>query len=64
VFLDKGVVVSTQDLEGNTVLYLAADQGHREIINLLIDYRVEVGLVDKLGWILLYCSACLGYRDI
>jgi ankyrin repeat protein len=37
VLLDKGAVVSAQDLEGSTALHVAADQGLREIINLLID---------------------------
>jgi ankyrin repeat protein len=59
--LDKGAVVSTQDLEGSTALHLAADQGHREIINLLIDRGAEVGLVDKLGRTPLHRSARLGY---
>jgi ankyrin repeat protein len=42
--------------------HLVADQGHRGIINVLIDHRAEVGLVDKLGQIPLHRSACLGYR--
>jgi ankyrin repeat protein len=49
-------------LEGNIILHLAADQNYQEIINLLIDNRAEVGLIDKLSWLLLYCSARLGYR--
>jgi ankyrin repeat protein len=61
VLLDKGAVVSTQDLEGSTALHLAANQGHREIINLLIDRGAEVGLVDKLGRTPLHRSARLGY---
>jgi ankyrin repeat protein len=47
--LNKGAVVSAQDLEGSTALHLAADQGQREMINLLIDNGAEVRLVDKLG---------------
>jgi ankyrin repeat protein len=54
-------VVPAQDLEGSTALHLAADQGHREIINLLIDHGAEVGLVDKLGRTPLHRSARLGY---
>jgi ankyrin repeat protein len=54
-------VVSAQDLEGVTALHLAADQGHREIINLLIDRGADVELVDKLGRIPLHRSARLGY---
>ena len=34
VLLDKGAVVSAQDLEGSTALHVAAGQGYREIINL------------------------------
>ena len=45
-------------------MHLAANQGHREIINLLINHGAEVGLVDKLGQTLLYCSAHLGYRVV
>jgi ankyrin repeat protein len=56
-------VVSAQDLEGSTALHLAADQGHREIINLLIDHGAEVGLVDKLGRTPLHRSARLGYGN-
>jgi ankyrin repeat protein len=48
-------------LEGSTALHLAADQDHREIINLLIDHGAEVGLVDKLGRTPLHRSARLGY---
>jgi ankyrin repeat protein len=62
VLLDKGAVVSAQDLGGSTALHLAADQGHREIISLLIDRGAEVGLVDKRGRTPLHRSARLGYR--
>jgi hypothetical protein len=34
---------------------------YREVINLLINYRAEVGLVDKLSQILLHYSTHLGY---
>jgi ankyrin repeat protein len=61
VLLDKGVVISAQDLEGSMAFHLVADRGHRGIIHLLIDHRAEVGLVDKLGQIPLHRSACLGY---
>jgi ankyrin repeat protein len=59
--LDKGVVVSAQNLEEGTVLHLAANQGHREIINLLINHRAKVGFADKLGRTPLHRSARLGY---
>jgi ankyrin repeat protein len=59
--LDKGAVVSAQDLEESTASHLAADQGQREMINLLIDNRAEEGLVDKLSYAPLYRYAQLRY---
>lgn len=62
ILLDRGAVISAQDLEGSIVFRLVADQGHRGVINLLIDHKAEAGLVDKRVQIPLHRSACLGYR--
>ena len=52
-------MVSTQDLEGSIVLYLAANLGYQEI-----NYRAKVGLGDKLSQTLLHYSTRLGYRVV
>ena len=54
-------IISAQDLDGSSALHLAADGGHREIIDLLIDKGARLDTVDQLGRTPLHRSAFLGY---
>jgi palmitoyltransferase len=53
--------VSAADLEEVTALYLAARDGSKEFISLLIDNGAETAAKDNLGRTLLHCCVGLNY---
>ena len=58
----RGVAESAADLEGVTALHLAARDGSKEFINLLIDNGAETAAKDNLGHTPLhYCAELLDY---
>ena len=61
--LDKGVDVDTKDDNGLTPLQWAALEGHKEIVELLIDTGANVNAWSKYGTPLHY-AASGGYKEI
>ena len=48
LLLEKGAASNTCDIQGNTALHVASFHGHVGVINLLLDYGVEI-LVNNDG---------------
>lgn len=63
LLLLKGVTISAGGLEGTTALHLAAQDSHKELIDLLINKGAETAVRDELGRIPLHCCAELGYGE-
>lgn len=62
--LARGASVDTTDGEGNTLLMLAARDGHEELTRLLIDYRAKLNARNAAGDTALAMAALRGQRKI
>ena len=60
--LARGASVDTTDGEGNTLLMLAARDGHEELARLLIDYRAKLNARNAAGDTALAMAALRGQR--
>src|SRR5438876_304135 len=53
------------DKDGWTALHSAADNGHKDVVALLLDkYPDLVAATDKDGWTALHSAANYGHRDV
>ncbi len=62
--LARGASVDTSDGEGNTLLMLAARDGHEALVKLLIDYRAKLNARNAAGDTALALAALRGQRKI
>jgi ankyrin repeat protein len=62
--LDEGIDVNVTDPYGQTALMVAADQGHIDTVNFLLQYRASLDLQNKLGGTALMLASFNGYLDI
>jgi ankyrin repeat protein len=58
------VLVSSKDGNGHTPLYLAAFQGHKNVVELLLAHRAEINVKDNNGSTPLHAAAYQGYRGL
>jgi len=45
-------------------LHLAAQRGHKDVVQLLLSHSAEVDLTDKNGWTALQWAASRGHKDV
>jgi uncharacterized protein len=57
-------LVFSKDGEGRTALHLAALQGQREAVELLLSKNAAVAARDNVGWTPLHCAARRGHQRI
>eukprot|EP01032_Pedospumella_encystans_P014091 gene14091-16202_t len=57
--------INSQDLNGNTALMLAAEEGRNEIVRMLLNnHQINSKLEDKAGWTALMCATSKNNCDI
>ena len=61
---NKGLHVNTEDISRRTPLHYSAENGHKEAVKVLVEYKAEVDMVDKGGKTPLYLSAAEGHSEI
>ena len=62
--LNQGIDVNVTDEHGQTALMLAADQGHIDTVNFLLQYRASLDLQNKLGGTALMLACFKGHLEI
>jgi ankyrin repeat protein len=62
--LNQGIDVNVTDEHGQTALMLAADQGHIDTVNFLLQYRASLDLQNKLGGTALMLACFNGHLEI
>jgi ankyrin repeat protein len=62
--LNQGIDVNVTDEHGQTALMLAADQGHIDTVNFLLQYRASLDLQNKLGGTALMMASFNGHLEV
>ena len=58
-------IINAKDAEDDTLLLLAAEKGHIEVVNLLLSQPgIEINAVDKIGWTPLLLAAIEGHTEV
>ena len=52
------------DEEGRTLLHWACDRGHKELVTVLLQYRVDINCQDNEGQTALHYAAACEFLDI
>ena len=55
---------SDSDLDGDTALMVASENGHRDVVELLVGAGADVNQVDEDGWTALMCASNNGHREV
>ena len=58
------VNINFYDKEGQTALHRGCQDGHLEIVKLLVKFGADVKLANKDGWSALHLAAYGGHQDI
>ncbi|OQS07769.1 serine/threonine-protein kinase TNNI3K isoform X6 [Thraustotheca clavata] len=64
VLINVGSNINQADYEGATPLHLAAENGHKQVVTLLLEAKVAINCFTKKGETALYVAAKLGHTDI
>ncbi|PKS09158.1 hypothetical protein jhhlp_003772 [Lomentospora prolificans] len=56
--------LNIQDIDGQTPLHLAAQKGHKRVVDVLIRYKASLCAIDKNGQTALQIAARNGYAEI
>lgn len=62
--LNKGVDVNTTDMDGNTLIIIAAREGNTELVTTLINYRAKINARNRHGDTALRLAALKGNQDM
>ncbi len=62
--LNAGALVDAADKDGNTALILAATEGRKEVVRLLLARNANLRARDKNGWTAAMWAASLRNREI
>jgi len=57
-------LVEYKTATGSSALLVAAEEGHVDTVQLLVDSKVDVNIADGIGTTALYAAALQGYTDI
>jgi len=63
-FLEEGAEVDSVDKYGFTALHLAADRGHKEIVQILLEKGANVGVKDPDGETAISLAKAAGHEEI
>jgi len=62
--LNRGADVNVKSAEGWAPLHLAAEEGHKDLGELLIDKGADVNVKSAEGWAPLHVAAVYGQKDV
>jgi uncharacterized protein len=63
-FLDRGADVDTRDRHGQTALMIAAQAGHREVVETLIAHQANLNATAKYGLSALMLAIVAGHAEV
>ncbi len=61
---DNPALVSSKNNYGATPLHMAAQNGHRDVVELLLAKGAEVNAKDNYDWTPLHIAAQYGHKDV
>eukprot|EP01028_Stygiella_incarcerata_P011069 TRINITY_DN607_c0_g1_i1.p2 TRINITY_DN607_c0_g1~~TRINITY_DN607_c0_g1_i1.p2 ORF type:complete len:395 (+),score=125.73 TRINITY_DN607_c0_g1_i1:1694-2878(+) len=62
--LDKGISIDTRDSFGNTILIIAAQNGHKAMMKLCLRKKADINAQNKKGQTPLHFAFAYGYSDL
>jgi len=63
-FEESGIDIDEKTPEGQTLLQIAAENGHLSIVQYLVAHNAQLDLCDNNGWTALHCASFGGHIDV